>query len=408
MTDPVASRLSSFARVAFVAVLSALVFLTTRALATDLTFAGSVQLDEFFVPTQPGGANQGTGQYGFDGLTLEASEKVAVDVTDHLSANVKVCFGCHGFELDMAYVDYRLADEVDFRAGRFSPSFGAFNLRHDVGNHKLSDKPLPYDMGRMLRLRTWNLGVLPSPFPDTGIEVGGTHWVGSHVQFDYAVYAVQGFRSTAAHPTDIDFRLSRAAPQAYYVDNDGRPTLGARLAVTAKIGPRSDITLGASGMYGTYDSAGSLTYAIWGGDISLRIAQTFVRIEYLARRTQMDVSDPSLLARTVLSPGDDHFTKHGAYVEVEQPVLRGLDAIARVDGMVRSGNFSLIPIAGTGAPTIGLARHSSVVRYTLGASVALERGLRLKMSAELWKFTDPDDDGHTQEVGLHAAMVGTF
>src|SRR4029077_11319634 len=189
-----------------------------------------------------------------DGFTLEANEKVSIDVSEHLSANVKVCFGCHGVEAVMAYADYRFADELNLRVGRFSPSFGSFNLRHDVANHKLSDKPLPYDMGRMLRMRAWNLGVLPSPFPDTGLELNGTHWVGEDVQIDYALYAVQGFRSTADHPLDIDFRQSHLFPYAYFVDNNGFPTVGARTAITLKLGDRSDITVGVSGMFGTYDA----------------------------------------------------------------------------------------------------------------------------------------------------------
>lgn len=383
-----------------------------RAFAADLNFAGSAQLDEFFVPTQSGNANQGTGEYAFDGFTLEATEKVAADVSNRVSANLKVCFGCHGFELDMGYVDFRIADELNVRAGRFSPSFGAFNLRHDVGNHKLSDKPLPYDMGRMLRMRAWNLGVLPSPFPDTGIEVNGTHWLGDRVQLDYAVYAVQGFRSTAEHGLDVDFRLSHLFPLTYYVDNNGFPTVGARSAITLKLGEQSDMTAGVSGMFGTYDSNNNLTYAIWGGDFALRIARTFLRAEYLARRTQVDTSDPTQFALE-LQPSDDFTIKHGGYVELEQPLVRDLDVIARVDGMYRVGNFPVIPIGQTpptdgSTPTTPLKRHSWVGRFTLGTSWAVERGFRLKLSGELWEFSDADDDGHTQEVGIHAGIVGTF
>ena len=387
-------------------VVLALMLTAARAGAVDLNFAGSAQVDEFFVPTQGGNANQGSGQYAFDGFTLEASEKLAADVSNHLSANFKVCFGCHGFELDMGYFDYRVADELNIRGGRFSPSFGAFNVRHDVANHDLSDKPLPYDMGRMLRLRSWNLGVLPSPFPDTGIEVNGTHWAGDSLQFDYAAYAVQGFRAdpSALHPLDIDFRQSHLFPLSYYVDNNGRPTFGGRLAVTAKLNDRSDLTIGASGMYGTYDGANTLPYAIWGGDVSLRVVRTFVRIEYLARRTRMDTQDPAAFALP-LAPGDDYFIKHGAYVELEQPLLPVLDMIGRVDGLYRIGNFPAQTLTGDRPD---LARHSSVLRYTLGASYLIERALRVKLSAELWQFSDKDDDGHTLEVGLHAALVGTL
>jgi hypothetical protein len=380
----------------------------SRVCAADLNFAGSAQLDEFLVPSQARDPIPGGGQYAIDGFTLEASEKVAADVSSRLSANFKVCFGCHGFELDMAYFDFRVADELNVRAGRFSPSFGGFNLRHDVGNHKLSDKPLPYDMGRMLRLRTWNLGVLPSPFPDMGVEVNGTHWFGDTVQLDYAVYAVQGFRSNAPHPLDIDFRISHLWPQAYYIDNNGRPTLGARSAITAKLGERSDLTIGASGMYGTYDGQNALTYAIVGADVSLRIVRTALRLEYLARRTQMDTSDPTQFALPLDPSTDDSFVKHGAYVEIEQPLLRELDLIGRVDGMYRIGNFPASSSVGTGGQAPSLSRRSTVIRYTLGTSWMIERSLRLKLSAELWQFSDRDDETRTQQVGLHSAIVGTF
>jgi hypothetical protein len=51
----------------------------------------------------------------FDGFTNELSLKVAVDFTDNVSANVKLCYGCHGFEVGMAYVDLMVVDE--FRIG---------------------------------------------------------------------------------------------------------------------------------------------------------------------------------------------------------------------------------------------------------------------------------------------------
>ena len=393
---------------------AALLLAAVSAEAVDRNFAGSEQLDFHFVPTSGGNINQGAfgapsgttvapganGWYGFDGFTLEANEKVSIDVSDHLSANVKVCFGCHGFEADMAYADYRFADELNLRVGRFSPSFGSFNLRHDVANHKLSDKPLPYDMGRMLRLRAWNLGVLPSPFPDNGLEINGTHWFGDQTQGDYAVYAVQGFRSDDPHPADINFALSRTP---YYVDNNGFPTVGARLALTQKLGELSDLTVGASGMYGTYDPSNRLSYAIVGADLVLRIRLTSIRLEYLVRRTEMDVTDPARFAQPVPATGGNFFLKHGAYVEIEQPVSSDLDVIARVDGLYRVGNF----LADSTDET-PLSLKSRLLRYTLGTSYQFERGFRFKLSTELWQFSDADDDGHTLAVGMHAAFVAAY
>src|SRR4051794_8288457 len=173
---------------AAVAALLLVLMFVTSARALERNFAGSAQIDYNFVPTV---RSAKAFPNGFDGFTTELAGKLAVDFSEHVSANLKVCYGCHGFEADMMYFDFRVGDALNFRAGRFSPSFGAFNLRHDPANHRTSDKPLPYDMGRMLRMRDWNLGVLPSPFPDNGLEVNGTTWLAPNsLQLDYALYAV--------------------------------------------------------------------------------------------------------------------------------------------------------------------------------------------------------------------------
>ena len=59
--------------------------------------AGSVQLDYLAVTHR-----QVVHDRSFDGPTLELSLKLAADLTDNLTANVKVCFACHGFEVGMA------------------------------------------------------------------------------------------------------------------------------------------------------------------------------------------------------------------------------------------------------------------------------------------------------------------
>jgi hypothetical protein len=317
---------------------------------------------------------------GFDGFTVELAGKLAVDISDRVSANMKVCYGCHGFEADMMYFDVRVSDALNVRAGRFSPSFGAFNLRHDPANHRTSDKPLPYDMGRMLRMRQWNLGVLPSPFPDNGVEVNGTGWLGHTLQLDYAAYAVSGFKGDAK-ALDIDFKLSRS-PQSYYVDDNARPAGGGRLAMTLKLADAGDATLGASMMAGTYDPENRLTYAIFGSDLSVRLSSTSIRMEYLARRTAFD---------TVI---------HGGYAEIEQAVTPDLDLIGRADGLYRIGNV---------AAASELSRKSSVLRYTVAGAYAVGRGLRVKLSTELWNFSNRDlETGHKVELSMHAGLAGSF
>jgi hypothetical protein len=394
---PRAARLMRFAPVSVVAALVWALFegpaAADRGFTVDRTFAGSVQLDEHVAPTlQSSDARARV----FDGFTTEISLKLAADLTEHFSANVKVCYGCHGFEADMAYLDLRLQDELNLRIGRFSPSFGAFNLRHDPANHKLPDKPLPYDMGRMLRMRDWNLGVLPSPFPDNGAEINGTHWFGDAAQLDYAVYAVSGLKGDD-NQIDLDFIQSRNG-NLYYVDNNGTPAGGARIAITGKINPFTDLTVGASGMYGLFDPQNRLSYAIVGADLWLRVGRTNLRAEWLVRRQEFDTSDPTIFKYAVSANGN-FFVKHGAYVELEQPLGPDLDAIVRVDGLVRLGNV---------APTSPLSNEAFLVRYTVGASYALTRGVRFKLAPELWQFDYRDVTGRKLEASLHVAIVGAL
>ncbi|MDP6946739.1 MAG: hypothetical protein QF464_21495, partial [Myxococcota bacterium] len=202
--------------------------LTGGAVAVEHHFAGSAQLDYLLVPTRTDGRT-----ITLDGFTGELSLKLTADVTEHVSVHVKTCYGCHGFEIGMAFVDVEVFDELSFRIGRFTPSFGDFPVRHDPANHTTSDKPLPYDMGRMLRLRDWNMSVLPAPYVDNGLEVRGAHY-GESVDFEYAVSVFGGFRGNR-DAVDLDFVQSRSGA-FYYVDNNSTPSVGARLALGFTLG----------------------------------------------------------------------------------------------------------------------------------------------------------------------------
>lgn len=296
----------------------------------------------------------------------------------------------------MAYVDLRVVDELSFRVGRFSPSFGAFNLRHDPANHKLADKPLPYDMGRMLRLRDWNMGVLPSPFPDNGVEIDGSHWFGDVVELDWAAYAVSGFKG-AESSLDLDFVQSRDG-SLYYVDDNNTPAGGGRLAATFRLSPNTDLTFGGSGMYGTFDPENRYSYAIFGADGWLRAGRTNVRAEWLVRRQEFSDADPTQL-KYAFAPGQNFFVKHGAYVEAETPIAPGIDGIARVDGLWRMGDVA------AGSP---LTNDAYVLRYTIGASIVLAQGVRLKLTPELWQFDYADASGRKLEASMHTAVAAAF
>ena len=359
--------------------------------ADDLgrTFAGSVQLDYLAVPTDPQ-ARENT----LDGATVELSLKMTRDFTKTTSATVKVCYACHGFEVANAYVDVRLADELQIRVGRMVPAFGSFPLRHDPANHMTSDKPLPYDMGRMLHKNEWNEGVLPAPWVDNGIEVGGTHFF-EDGRIDYAVYAVSGPKGTA-DSADFDFVESRS-PEQYYVDNNSEPVLGGRFAAAIELDDDDTITLGASGMTGHYDPARALGFAIGGADAVLQLGHAFLRAEYLIRVTQFDVgTDPA--TRFKFGPGPDgtyadYFTKDGFYAEAEIPI-GDISVIGRFDGLRRKGNVL------AASP---LSADASVLRYTAALAWKATSGLHVKTSVELYRFSE-----FANELALHLGVATAF
>jgi hypothetical protein len=374
----------------------AVVATTAVADSFERNFVGSVQLDYMGVPTESIGR-----KLGFDGATTELSLKLAQDFGPHVSSNVKLCVACHGLEVGMAFFDLRVADELDFRVGRFTPGFGEFPLRHDPANHATSDKPLPYDMGRMLRLREWNLGVLPSPWVDNGLEISGTHFFGSHTQIDYSVYAVSGPRAASENPIDFEYAQSRSG-QTYYIDNNSRPAVGGRFAWSLTFDDLR-MSIGASMMTGTYDENARLKFRIYGGHAVIRFKNITLRGEYLRRRTKMALG-PDPATRFTYGPRSDGtydpwFLKDGFYTELEMPIAWRIGAVLRWDGLHRVGNV----LASNTVGVDGLSNDAGILRYTVGSTLRLRGALRLKLSGEFYDFRD-----FTNEIAVHLGVAGPF
>jgi len=365
------------------------VLLPRGARTQEHNFAGSLQANYTYVPT-----DKHARDLGFDAMTTELSLKVAVDFTDQVSANVKFCYSCHGVELGMAFIDMRVSDEFNVRVGRFNPAFGDFVLRHDPANHRTADKPLPYDMGRMLRMNDFNQGVLPSPYVDQGVEVNGTHWFGDSIQLDYAAYAVGGLRA-ATSDLDVDWVQMRSQ---YYIDNNSEPSVGGRLSLTFAGSSALSATLGGSFMWGHLDPQRKNAYWVAGADLYLRIARFDLHAEYLLRRTEYAVgADPDSSFKYGPSKSgryDGFFLKDGFYVEGNWPAWTRLEFVGRFDGLRRLGNVSF------NSP---LSKDAAVLRYTLGVNVVLDGSVRLKFSGEYYDFSDFDD-----EVAVNAGVVAAF
>ncbi len=365
------------------------VIATARSETAAPMFAGSIQLDFLAVPT-----NRQAREHTLDGATVELSLKMTKEFSRNISANVKVCFACHGFEVGMAFVEMRASDALRLRVGRMIPAFGGFPVRHDPANHITSDKPLPYDMGRMVHRSEWNEGILPAPWVDNGAELGGTYyWNGG--QLDYAIYAVSGPKA-ASNAADFDFQLSRS-PEAYYVDNNSQPTVGARLAGSVDLDSNAVLNIGASTMAGRYDPERKLGFAIAGADATLQLHGVYLRSEYLIRATEVAIGDDPD-ARWKYGPGSNgsyarYFTKDGFYGEFELPV-GPISMVARWDGLRRKGNV----LAGN-----ALSSSASVYRYTAALALRLQRGIRVKSSLEYYRFSDFPSD-----VAFHLGVAAPF
>lgn len=357
--------------------------------AAERHLAGSVQLD-YLASRKRAASDQ-----GLSGATVELSLKLTLDFGDHVSSNIKVCFACHGFDVGMAFFDLRVVDQFNVRAGRFTPAFGSFPLRHDPANHNTSDKPLVYDMGRMLRLRQWNEGVLPAPWVDNGIEINGTHFFNKRAQLDYAAYVINGPKGDN-DAVDFDFKQSRSS-ERYYADNNGEPAVGGRAALTLDLAEATLLSIGGSIMAGHYDPDGKLGFLIVGGDASLQLDSFVLRTEYVRRHTEIAIGD-SPTERFKYGPKSDgtfanYVIKDGFDIEGELALGR-VSLIARWDGLRQVGNV---------LATSELRSRSAILRYTAAAAIKLTGALRIKTSLELYDFSDFED-----ELAAHIGIAGPF
>lgn len=366
----------------------------------------------------------------FSGFNINAAVKAVVDVTSNLSGTVKMCYGCHGFEALNLFVELTPHPAFNVRAGRFMPAFGDFYLRHDPTVHKTADNPLPYDMGHMIHLGEWGMGVLPIPYVDNGVEFYGTLRPGHGFSIAYTAHVVNGWKGpaqpakeTAANAVpvhDFNFRRMRFAPTTdYLVDNNRIPSVGGRLALTfartVSMNPLvPDITVGGSGMYGTYDDYDKLAYWIVGVDFYMHLWRINLRCELIRRQQEVDPRrldyEPKVTTGLTLPMNWSdkvEVVKDGFYAETDFPLGGYLEGVLRFDGMHRSGprEAQKDPSVPTyaGPPSSTLDFDDWILRYTAGLNIIPVTGAKLKLDYEYWTFKNFPD-----EHEVHLALVASF
>jgi len=244
-------------------------------------------------------------------------------------------------------------------------------------------------MGRMLRRAEFNLAILPEPYPDNGVEIFGTLG-GESAEVAYSAYAVSGLKGNAAD-ADVDFVRSR---REYFVDNNSSPAVGGRVAIAFPNLPIDGwrlLSIGASGMYGFYDDDSELSYLLGGVDLYTRFGSLNVRGEALFRRTAI----PDETDRFQQRLRSLWVQREGFYVQLDGPVFKGVEWLARYDGFRRAGPLLI------GSPL--RSTDSAITRGTFGLNLIATKGVKLKINYEVWMFDD-----FPEEHLLHSGLIGTF
>ncbi len=142
-------------------------------------------------------------------------------------------------KVEQAYMDYKIADAINLRAGALLVPFGRYNLYHDSDLQDLTDRPI----------------VARDVIPTTWTEAGGGIFgqfnptLGNYedLKLNYELYLVNGLDNGFS-----DTGLSGARSSLKTDNNDDKAMVG-RLAVS----PALNQELGLSGYWGEYDTRGN-------------------------------------------------------------------------------------------------------------------------------------------------------
>jgi len=361
----------------------ALLLAAAPALAgTSVSANGSAYVDEWWISGKAAALRAPAS------VSIEGAIKMGVDVNDDVSFSTKVCFSCHGLELESLAFEYMPSSAFNVQAGRISVPFGEYHARVDQSGHKTSSAPLIYDMGRAAYFEkgAMNMGVLPMPYVDSGVLVYGQRFLGP-VQAWYGLYGVSGLRGG----NDIDFTAMRSI---YYTDSNRTPAVGGRVSFTYAAGTDGlikDSSVGASLTTGRYDKDSQLKYLVWGVDAVVGLGRVTLRGEYAYRRT--DLSPGASYAYEVIDPW---VRKDGWYVEAEAPLVERLAGVVRLDELRRTG----VTLPGASA---GMTQDSRINRTTAGLVYTPASSLYVKLGYEYWAPTD-FPSFHSAHLGLGGAF----
>jgi hypothetical protein len=158
-------------------------------------------------------------------------------------------------KVEMAFVDWVIAEEFVVRGGALLVPLGRINVNHDGPVREITDRPM---------VSTF---VIPTTLTEAGIGPRGSFHLGDAFAINYEAYAVNGFQLL-----DRDGELVVPVTEIEQILREGRPSLGGDangdVAATGRLSLErtSAWNLGGSWHVGTYDERADNLLAIIAGD----------------------------------------------------------------------------------------------------------------------------------------------
>jgi hypothetical protein len=286
---------------------------------------------------------------------------------DGLSAKVRLCWGCHELELEDAFVEYRPDPLIHIRAGRMNVPLGGFNNRHDFSTRRTISKPLTRIMGNMVRQDEFNSGILPAPYVDNGLNVGGKVGIGDF-SFNWDAFVMAGLKGFG---DDIDFVRSRE-----FRDINGEPSFGGRLELD-----NPWVTFGVSYIWGNYDPNERRSYQIAAADLRIRAGPLLIEGEVAWRQTEYTKADGD----------EDQWFKYGWWGQVSWEVYDGLFIVASTDSLFVTDIF-LGDNGPTPSATLAVTDdRNRILRVVGGVGYSPWGNIMIRANGEYWEFSDFND-----------------
>lgn len=287
-----------------------------------------------------------------------------------VSANIRVCWGCHAIELEEASFQWQPTSFLTVKAGRMAVNAGSYNTRHDFSVRRTVSKPLTRIMGNMPRQNEFNHGVLPAPYVDNGASMTADHRFGAFGITGEA-FVLTGLKGTGL--ADVNFITSRQ-----FRDVNGEPSFGGRFTFDA---PHVSTTLAY--MWGNYDPFSRRSYQFFSADTRIRAGPLIVEAEFALRETEYNDPDSS--------GGENEFLKYGWWARGTWNFTDALYIVGAVDTLHVKDIF-LSNNGPTTNPALAVTDDNNrIVRLTGGIGYTAPGGILLRAAAEYWDFSDFND-----------------